>query len=92
MPCRRRVTEVGEWRSTAMQAASDLAGRFGLPSVPPPCGWRSCTMRTLDAAVTPGTMANTAVSLAVTMFVIPRIPSRAVAVAAGFAAGSILGR
>ncbi|MDK2989212.1 MAG: hypothetical protein PWR16_741 [Methanoculleus sp.] len=92
MPCRRRVTEVGEWRSAAMQAASDLAGRFALPSVPPPRGWRSCTMRTLDAAVTPGTTANTAVSLAVTMFVIPRIPSRAVAVAAGFAAGSILGR
>jgi len=92
MPCRRRVTEVGEWRSAAMQAASDLAGRFALPPGPPPHEWRSCTMRTLDAAVTPGTAVNTAVSLAVTIFVIPRIPSRAVAVAAGFAAGSILGR
>ncbi len=89
MPCRRRVTEVGEWRSTAMQTASDIAGKFALS---PSRQWRSCTMRMIDAAVTPGTTANTAVSLAVTMFVIPRIPSRAVAVAAGFAAGSILGR
>lgn len=75
-----------------MQTASDLAGWLALPSVPPAREWRSRTMRTLDAVVTPGTTANTAVSLAVTMFVIPRIPSRAVAVAAGFAAGSILGR
>ena len=85
MPCRRRVAEVGEWRSTVMQTASDVTGRFALPSSPPPRGWRSCTMRMLGAVVTPGTTANTAATLAVTMFVIPRIPSRAVA-------GSILGR
>ncbi len=75
-----------------MRTASDLAGRFALSSSPPSRGWRSCTMQMLDAAVTPGTAANAAVTLAVTMFVIPRIPSRPLAVAAGFAVGSILGR
>jgi zinc transporter ZupT len=48
-------------------------------------------MRMLDAAITPGTTANVAVSLGVTMLVIPRIPNRVLAAAAGFAAGSILG-
>lgn len=47
-------------------------------------------MRMLDAAVTPGTTANFAVTLAVTTLLIPRIPSRTLAMAAGFAASSIL--
>ena len=48
-------------------------------------------MQMLDAAVTPGTAANVAVSLAVTTLIIPRIPNRVLAAAAGFAAGSVLG-
>lgn len=47
-------------------------------------------MQTLDAAVTPGTAANFAVTLAVTTLLIPRIPCRPLAMAVGFAAGSIL--
>ena len=75
-----------------MRAASGLAGRFALSPPPPPHGWRSGTMRMLDAAVTPGTTANFAVTLAVTTLLVPRIPNRALATAAGLAAGSILGR
>lgn len=92
MTCRRSVSEVGEWRSTAMRAASGVTERFALSSPPLPDGWRSCTMRTLGSVVTPGTTANLAVTLAVTTLVIPRIPFRPLAVAAGFAAGAILGR
>ncbi|MCC7555388.1 MAG: hypothetical protein KO254_04610 [Methanoculleus marisnigri] len=90
MTCRRSVSQTDSWRSTAMRTASDLAGRVALPSSPPPREWRSCTMRMLDAAVTPGTAANFAVTLAVTTLLIPRIPSRTLAMAAGFAASSIL--
>ncbi|MFA7199253.1 MAG: hypothetical protein WC093_08160 [Methanoculleus sp.] len=90
MICRRSVSEVGEWRSTAMRTVSDVTERFALSPPPLPNGWRSCTMRTLDAVVTPGTTANIAATLAVTTLVIPRIPFRPLAVAAGFAAGSIL--
>lgn len=49
-------------------------------------------MQMLDAAVTPGTVQNIAASLAVAMLVIPRIPCRPLAIAAGFAAGSIFGK
>ncbi|HQC91862.1 MAG TPA: hypothetical protein PLR09_07100 [Candidatus Methanoculleus thermohydrogenotrophicum] len=49
-------------------------------------------MQLVDAALTPGTVPNVAVSLAVVTLLIPRIPNRVVAAAAGFAAGSILGR
>ena len=49
-------------------------------------------MQMLDAVVTPGTVQNIAASLAVAMLVIPRIPCRPLAIAAGFAAGSILGK
>ncbi len=89
MSCRRSIS--GEWRSATMQTVSDFAGRFALPSAPPPGGWRSSTMRMLGAVVTPGTSANVATSLAVTTVVIPAIPNRALAAAAGFAAGSVLG-
>lgn len=90
MTCRRSVSEVREWRSTAMNAASDLAGRFAFSSPPSPGGWRSCMMQTLEAAVTPGTTANLAASLAVTTLVLPRIPNRFIAAAAGFVVGSVL--
>ncbi len=90
MTCRKRVPQSEEWRSTVMQAVTDAAER--VTPVPAPHEWRSCTMRVLESVVTPGTAANVAVSLVVTAFVIPRIPSRAIAVVAGFAAGSILGR
>ncbi len=75
-----------------MRTADDLAGWFALPVSPFPRGWRSGTMRMLDAAVTPGTAPNVAASLAVAILVIPRIPNRALAVAAGLAAGSIFGK
>ena len=92
MTCRRRgAAQRDEWRSTAMRTADDLAERFALPAPPLPRGWRSGTMRMLDAAFTPGTAPNVAASLAVTMLVIPCIPNRVLAAAAGFAAGSILG-
>ena len=47
-------------------------------------------MRTVSDVFTPGTAANFAVTLAVTTLVIPRIPNRALAMAAGFAVGSAL--
>lgn len=92
MLCRRSVApRRDEWRSTIMRAASDAAERFTLPAPPLPGGWRSGAMRMLDAAITPGTIPNVAVTLAVTVLVIPRIPNKVLAAAAGFAAGSILG-
>lgn len=72
-----------------MRTASDLAGRVALPASPHH-EWRSCTMRTVSDVFTPGTAANFAVTLAVTTLVIPRIPNRAFAMAAGFAVGSAL--
>lgn len=90
MTCRQSVSPRDEWQSTAMRAASDLAGKFTLSSSPPPHGWRSGTMRMLDAVVTPGTTANIAATLAVTTLLIPLIPNRTLAMAAGFAASSIL--
>lgn len=80
---------MGAWRSEVMRTASGAAARFRLP---PHRRWRSGTMQMLDAALTPGTAANVAVSLALTTLIIPRIPNRVVAAAAGFAAGSVLGR
>lgn len=71
-----------------MRAASDLVERVA--PLPSSYEWRSSTMQTLDAAVTPGTAANFAVTLAVTTLLIPRIPCRPLAMAVGFAAGSIL--
>ncbi len=47
-------------------------------------------MQTLESVVTPGTVPNMAVSLAVTTLVIPLIPNRFIAAAAGFAVGSVL--
>ena len=82
------MSETVAWRSETMRTASEAAARFGLPSHR---RWRSGTMQMLDAAVTPGTAANVAVSLAVTTLIIPRIPNRVLAAAAGFAAGSVLG-
>ncbi|MDD4253290.1 MAG: hypothetical protein PHT74_09135 [Methanoculleus horonobensis] len=72
-----------------MRTASDLAERVALPSSPHH-EWRSCTMRVASDVFTPGTAANFAVTLAVTTLVIPRIPSRALAIAAGFAVSSAL--
>lgn len=90
MACRRSVAVGDEWQSTAMRTASGLAGRFALSPPVPHGRWRSGTMRMLDAVVTPGTTANIAVTLAVTTLLIPLIPNRTLAVAAGFAASSIL--
>ncbi|MCK9307253.1 MAG: hypothetical protein M0P17_06960 [Methanoculleus sp.] len=90
MTCRQSVAPRDEWQSMAMRTASGLAGKFTLSPPVPHGRWRSCTMQMLDAAVTPGTAANVAVSLAVTTLLIPLIPNRALAVAAGFAASSIL--
>ncbi|MDD3071725.1 MAG: hypothetical protein PHX88_11085 [Methanoculleus horonobensis] len=73
-----------------MKTVSDVKERFALSPPPLPDGWRSSTMRTLDAVVTPGTTANFAATLAVATLVIPRIPFRPLAVATGFVAGSIL--
>ncbi len=92
MTCRRHAAQSDEWRSTVMRRADEIAGKFALPPSPLPGGWRSGTMQVLDAAVTPGTVQNIAASLAVAMFVIPRIPCRPLAIAAGFAAGSIFGK
>lgn len=89
MTCKRSVSETGSWRSTAMRKASDLAERVALPSSPHR-EWRSCTMRMASDVFTPGTTANFAVTLAVTTLLIPRIPNRTLAMAAGFVAGSIL--
>jgi len=75
-----------------MRMASDVAGRFAFSPPRHPRRWRSGTMQLVDAALTPGTVPNVAVSLAVVTLLIPRIPNRVVAAAAGFAAGSILGR
>ena len=50
----------------------------------PPDGWRSMTMRRLDAALTPGTPENLAAALALAAITLPW--SRA---AAGFVLGSI---
>jgi hypothetical protein len=47
-------------------------------------------MRMASDVFTPGTAANFAATLVVTTFVIPRIPNRALAIAAGFAVGSAL--
>ncbi len=73
-----------------MRTASDLAGRFAPSPSVPLRRWRSGTMQMLDTVVTPGTAANVAVSLAVTALLIPLIPNRVLAAAAGFAASSIL--
>jgi len=54
---------------------------------PPPGGWRSMTMRRLDAVLTPGTPENLVATLALTAILVPR--SRVVA---GFALGLIRGR
>ena len=75
-----------------MRTASNVAGRFAFSPPAPPRRWRSGTMQMVDAALTSGTVPNVAASLAVTLLVIPRIPNRVLAAAAGFAAGSILGR
>ena len=71
-----------------MRAASGLAEWVAPPA--PSYEWRSSTMQTLNAAVTPGTAANFAVTFTVTTLLIPRIPYRPLAMAVGFAAGSIL--
>lgn len=77
-----------------MKTVSDVKERFALSPPPLPDGWRSSTMRTLNAVVTPGTTANFAANFAATLavatLVIPRIPFRPLAVATGFVAGSIL--
>ncbi|MDD2787628.1 hypothetical protein [Methanoculleus sp.] len=75
------------WRSTAMRAASGMVERVTPPEHPV---WHSCTMQTLESVTTPGTIPNIAVSLAVTTLVIPLIPNRFIAAAAGFAVGSVL--
>ncbi len=74
-----------------MRTASGLAERVALPSSPHH-EWRSSTMRMAsDVFTPPGTAANFAVTLAVTTLLIPpRIPSRALAMAAGFAVSSAL--
>ena len=89
MPCRKSVPQTESWRSTAMRTASDLAERVALPSSPHH-EWRSCTMRVASDVFTPGTAANFAVTLAVTTLLIPRIPNRTLAMAAGFAVSSAL--
>jgi len=89
MPCRKSVSETGSWRSTAMRTASGLAERVALPSSPHH-EWRSSTMRMASDVFTPGTAANFAVTLAVTTLLIPRIPNRTLAMAAGFAVSSAL--
>lgn len=88
MTCRQHTPQTDVWRSVTMRAASDLVERIAPP--PPPHEWRSSTMQTLEAAVTPGTTANFAVTFTVTTLLIPRIPYRPLAMAVGFAAGSIL--
>ncbi len=92
MTCRRHAVQSDEWQSAVMRTVDDIAGRFTLHPSPPPGGWHSGTMQMLDAVVTPGTVQNIAASLAVAMLVIPRIPCQPLAIAAGFAAGSILGK
>lgn len=89
MTCRKSVSQTGLWRSTAMRTASDLAGRVALPSSPHH-EWRSSTMRMASDVFTRGTAANCAATLAVTALVIPRIPNQVLAMAAGFAVGSVL--
>ncbi len=83
MTCRQSLTEERPWRSTVMRAVE----RVTPPEHPV---WRSCTMQTIESVVTPGTVPNMAVSLAVTTLVIPLIPNRFIAAAAGFAVGSVL--
>ncbi len=89
MTCRKSVSQPESWRSMTMRTAADLAGRVALPSSPHHA-WRSSTMRMASDVFTPGTAANFAATLVVTTFVIPRIPNRALAIAAGFAVGSAL--
>ncbi|MDD3856706.1 MAG: hypothetical protein PHP43_01485 [Methanoculleus sp.] len=89
MTCRKSVSQTDSWRSMTMRTASGLVERVALPSSPHH-EWRSSTMRMASDVFTPGTAANFAVTLAVTTLVIPRIPNRALAIAAGFAVGSAL--
>lgn len=88
MTCRQHTPQTDVWRSATMRAASDLVKWVAPPSHPHE--WRSSTMQTLEAAVTPGTTANFMVTFTVTTLLIPRIPCRPLAMAVGFAAGSIL--
>jgi len=70
-----------------MRTASGVMERVAPPVHP---AWRSGTMRTLEDVFTPGTVPNPVVSLAVATLVIPRIPNRFIAAAAGLAGGSVL--
>lgn len=75
---------------TASDAVEKASGAVEKVTAPVPETWRSCTMQTLASVVTPGTVPNMAVSLAVTTLLIPMIPNRFIAAAAGFAVGSVL--
>jgi hypothetical protein len=98
MNCGRTVSEMEPWRSATMQTLSGIAGVVTTPMLPanqtepPPPHWKSSTMNTLEAIVTPGSIPNIAVSLAVTTLLLPMIPNRFLAAAAGLAVGSILGK
>lgn len=70
-----------------MRAASGVVEKVTPPEHP---AWRSCTMQALESVTTPGTIPNFAASLAVATILIPLIPNRFIAAAAGFAVGSAL--
>lgn len=75
---------------TATDAVEKASGAVEKVTAPPPETWRSNTMQLLESVVTPGTIPNIVVSFTVMTLIIPRIPNRFIASAAGFAVGSVL--
>jgi hypothetical protein len=80
-----------------MQTLNGITGMVAPPETSvvqtqPAQRWKSTTMTTLEAIATPGSLPNVAVSLAVTTLLLPMIPNRFLAAAAGLAIGSVLGK
>lgn len=98
MACEEPDTPKQEWNSMTMTL---LDGAIALVTDPCRPGAaassgccsprRSATMQMLDSLFTPGTVPNTAGSLAVTVLIMPRVPVpfRLTATAAGMASGLI---